>query len=263
MTCDSGTLSDNNEYIDILNEISALLNNSDSEYVIVAGDFNTDFSRGIFFSNSLNMFMSQKTMTCVSSYLYATVDYTFVSKANGGKSNIDYVFVSHNLLHLISNFGVNHDGDSLSDHSVINVTFSLPNEISYVAISNVKCGESVCWNKARYKHIENYKVTLDQRLDEIDIPWDALHCKDVFCTAHVRELNDFYDKIINGYIIAGKECIPSTSHVKKQASVPGWSMFVEDKRKSCILWHKIWKETGSPSSGVLYELRRHTRSQYH
>ena len=39
-------------------------------------------------------------------------------------------------------------------------------------------------------------------------------------------------------------------------------MFVEDKCKSCILWHKIWKENGSPSSGVLYELRS-TLSQYH
>ena len=62
------------------------------------------------------------------------------------------------------------------------------------------------------------QVALDQRLDEIDIPWDALHCKDVFCTAHVRALNDFYDKIINGYITAGKECITSTSHVKQIAS---------------------------------------------
>ena len=52
------------------------------------------------------------------------------------------------------------------------------------------------------------------------------------------------EKIINEYIIAGKGCISSTSHVKKQASAPGWSMFVEDKNNSCILWHKIWKENG-------------------
>ena len=49
MPRDSSILSDNNEYIDILNEISVLLNNYDSEYVIVAGDSNTDFSRGNFF----------------------------------------------------------------------------------------------------------------------------------------------------------------------------------------------------------------------
>ena len=85
----------------------------------------------------------------------------------------------------------------MSDHSVINVTFSLPKEISHVAISNVKCGESVCWNKARYEHVENYKVTFDQRLGEIDIPLDALHSKDVFFTTHVRELDEFYNKIIN------------------------------------------------------------------
>ena len=40
-------------------------------------------------------------------------------------------------------------------------------------------------------------------------------------------------------------------------------MFVEDKHKSCMLRHKIWKENGSPSSGVLYELQRITCSQYH
>ena len=72
------------------------------QQINIAGDFNTDFSRGKFFSNSLNMFMSQETMTCVSNYLNATADYTFVCKADGDNPILNILV--HNTTMLLGMF---------------------------------------------------------------------------------------------------------------------------------------------------------------
>ena len=38
---------------------------------------------------------------------------------------------------------------------------------------------------------------------------------------------------------------------------------IAEQRQQSIFWHIIWKQCGSPSKGVVAELRRRTRSQYH
>ena len=45
--------------------------------------------------------------------------------------------------------------------------------------------------------------------------------------------------------------------------MPGWNQFVRDDKNSCLKWHNIWKEAGSPSEGVLADIRKTTRAKYH
>ena len=47
------------------------------------------------------------------------------------------------------------------------------------------------------------------------------------------------------------------------AGILGWQEHVAEQRQQSIFWHFIWKQCGSPSKGVVAELRRRTRSQYH
>jgi hypothetical protein len=43
---------------------------------------------------------------------------------------------------------------------------------------------------------------------------------------------------------------------KRGKIVPGWNEYVRQYRDSAIFWHRIWKENGSPSNGILFEIRK-------
>ena len=45
--------------------------------------------------------------------------------------------------------------------------------------------------------------------------------------------------------------------------VPGWNEYVEPYRKKSILWHKIWIENAKSKHGIVVDIVRKTRSDYH
>ena len=45
--------------------------------------------------------------------------------------------------------------------------------------------------------------------------------------------------------------------------MPGWNDFVAPKRLDSLFWHRIWRECGSPPTGVVAQLMRKTRGEYH
>ena len=50
---------------------------------------------------------------------------------------------------------------------------------------------------------------------------------------------------------------------KRRKVVPGWNDFVNEYKNKAIFWHKLWKENGSPHTGILHDIRRETRWKYH
>ena len=45
--------------------------------------------------------------------------------------------------------------------------------------------------------------------------------------------------------------------------VIGWNEHVEPFRKKSLLWHKIWLDNNKPKSGLVADIMRSTRCQYH
>ncbi len=43
----------------------------------------------------------------------------------------------------------------------------------------------------------------------------------------------------------------------------GWNEYVDQYFQSFLLWHDIWNANGQPSEGIIADLRRKTRSEYH
>ena len=259
MPCDSGCLNDNEQYSQILLEIAMLCEKSDVQYVAIGGDFNTDFSRNSSVCHRLKTFMTEECMCCVSMFDQFKIDYTFESMANGSKSLIDHFVVSENLVERICEYKVYHNADNLSDHSPISIILNLPSEKCYSTLPQLKA--DLCWSKATVEHTNNYKEMLNSTLDDMTIPWDAIHCNDMNCSTHTAVLESFCNNIVEAFIKSGDRCIP-LKH-RKGKSVPGWENSVKEKGQSCIFWHNIWKDNGSPTNGVLYDIRKHTRAQYH
>ena len=45
--------------------------------------------------------------------------------------------------------------------------------------------------------------------------------------------------------------------------IPGWSESIAPLRTNSLFWHRIWVDCGRPHHGVVAEVMRKTRAQYH
>ena len=96
----------------------------------------------------------------------------------------------------------------------------------------------------------------------IQLPDEALICEDKHCQSHIDHLSKFHDDIIFALLEAGDKALPIARPVVSKV-MPGWNNYVHKYFQSSLLWHNIWKANGQPSEGVIADLRRKTRSQYH
>ena len=47
-----------------------------------------------------------------------------------------------------------------------------------------------------------------------------------------------------------------------QVKLTGWKDFAGNQKHSANFWHRIWSEAGCPSSGVLFQIKKHKKSRY-
>ena len=118
------------------------------------------------------------------------------------------------------------------------------------------------WHKANELDKIKYKQLLDQYLANISLPVEVTQCRNILCEDHFNEINNFYNEVTGAMIKACNDCIPSTKpNICKV--VPGWNEYVDKYYKTALFWHKLWKENDCPENGLITDLRRATRSQYH
>ena len=61
------------------------------------------------------------------------------------------------------------------------------------------------WQEANDQEFYNYGVALDDNLDAISIPWDAMRCADMKCTdqsLHCHDIQVFHDTLMESCISA-------------------------------------------------------------
>ena len=261
MPCDTNYHCSNTViYEETLSEIKRLSVETGIDTLIIGGDFNTDLLRdSSLHTRLLKEYNARENLRTVISEKQQ-IDYTYESKASGARSVIDHFIVSQNILDLIDYVDVVHDGDNLSDHSVLNIKLSLA--VEYFVDSPCGMFTSVKWDKANIEDLNVYKSNLDRNLANIVIPWDAVHCNDFFCCKHSSDIQKFHDDLISICIQSSSNCIPSTKY-RNRTSVPGWNDYVKEHRDNAIFWHNIWKQNGSPKVGTVADIRKLTRKKYH
>ncbi len=113
------------------------------------------------------------------------------------------------------------------------------------------------WYKASTDQLNKYRLQLDELLNDIHIPLDAIMCCNKKCDSHNNIIEQYHDDIINTCIIASN-CIPMSKPGQPKI-VPGWNEYIKVYQEKALFWHKLWKENNSPKSGVLHDIRRKTR----
>ncbi|ELU06073.1 hypothetical protein CAPTEDRAFT_202859 [Capitella teleta] len=76
--------------------------------------------------------------------------------------------------------------------------------------------------------------------------------------AHRQAVHEYHDNIVNACIRAAEATIPHT----KRRGRTGWKRHAEPQKKYAILWNRIWKESGSPNTGIIHSIRKTTRAEY-
>jgi hypothetical protein len=264
MPCDRGDHGSNYvEYIEVLEEISELGHTNDVDNIIIGGDLNTDLSRlQSPHTGALKLFSSNESLKFGLTHECSRVNYTYESKVTGDRSTLDHFLVTENLYQYITNYQSIHAGDNLSDHSVLSMSLDIP--ITHYMEETKNLSGKVSWQKASNHDICNYQETLDSLLSSIDVPWGALECCDYLCVDHNMEIENFHDKIIDACLEASFTCIPVSKHANEQSKpIPGWHDYVERYKEQAIFWHNIWKDSNSPRSGILADIRKKTRAKYH
>ena len=184
----------------------------------------------------------------------------YESMANNARSVIDHFMVSQNLAIHVKGISTDASIDNLSDHLVLCVALDVaPIRQSLEYVENE---EKLLWACATESDVAQYKRNLNNELLSCNIPVDALSCRDHFCKDHTNDLQQFHDTIINACLSASV-CIPTCSRKGRKMPVPGWSEFVKPYRDQAIFWHQLWQDNNSPRCGIIADIRRRTRTQYH
>ena len=246
------------EYIDVLNEVSSLIERYDTNYVIVGGDFNTDINRVTPQTRQLLDFKNDNDLDFCQNYCDDMVVYTFMS-SGGNTSVIDHFLISKNLGKYVAKYSVlnNH---LFSDHVPLFVSFNIDVQ-QFVCKENTVLNK-VSWKKATVKDIVRYKSLLNNKLNSIIYDGSVFTCTDRFCTSHAKDISDVYKQVIDACLYAGDKCIPSMFSCKRK-SIPGWNDNVEGFRQEALYWHRCWKDAGCPREGNVAEIMRITRARYH
>lgn len=262
MPTDGGGPENTREYSEVLQEISAIKESNNARFIFIGGDLNTDMSR----LNSphtvmLRQFLEEENLNLAQTHRSSTADYTYESRATGGRSLIDHFLVSDNVYELITVYDAEHKAYNPSDHSCLFMSVDLPApNIAEEMIEDNKV--KMRWDKATAADIDRYQALLDNFLRQIDIPVDALACRDLQCNGHIEEMESFHDSIVNACLMASREAIP-THNTGQPKGRAGWNNEVNEHKQRAIFWHNLWKENGKPRNGVVADIRRRTRALYH
>jgi len=121
------------------------------------------------------------------------------------------------------------------------------------------------WYKASDSDISSYKNCLLQNLSDLDIPFTALLCRNVMCSdpSHTAALQSLASSIAAACVTAVLSSIPQTNNRQDSERLPGWNDCVAPYRSKSLFWHNIWVACERPRNGVVADIMRRTRAQYH
>ena len=243
----------------VLRELSDIATSLNVNFIICGGDFNCDLRRTrSLHTQALLSFIENEDFELSTRLSLSNVPFTFESKANQSRSLIDHFMFSLNMSNLVSSVRCDVSVDNLSDHNVLSMCVNM--DVRNVIMHEANRIEGALWSAASADDIGTYRDTLNILLDEVHVPLNALNCTDAHCLTHAEDIALFHDSIVDACLLAANASLPER---RTRRIIPGWNDEVRGVREQALLWHDIWKCNGCPRDGLLADLRRRTRAQYH
>ena len=195
---------------------------------------------------------------CVGNYAFKqNVNYTF--KRNNVCSYIDYMFLPHYLLNKIVKCSVLHDcEDNVSDHLAISaqLQISVPLQSATENWSPAPAFPQGNWDNLQFQC--KYSAETTKALDNIPVV-------DISSISHM-DAKDTINKLCNTLCSTLHKCVqgclPNHSPKKKPLGKSWWNHDCTITKQRNRLFHLIWKESGRPVSGLIYECYKATKKNF-
>ena len=247
------------EYKEVLQEISVILLNSDTQVCILGGDWNSDISRNNVQTNTFLSFIEEESFSLCLNFEDTRVPYTF-HNANSN-STIDHFLVTKNLTQYITRYELLFIVDNFSDHVPLKLELNV--NINYFKEIPKSFVKSTAWQKCSMGQKQEFVNTVDRLLLQINIQQGAITCNTVNCNMHNDCIRKLYSDIIH-FCSEGDKVLPKTStNTRKNDIVAGWNEYVKEHKAEAFKHHQIWLDKGRPPQGEYAFNRRSARAKYH
>jgi len=238
-------------YMDCLGKLHALMTDSNTIHTLIAGDFNC--SPGSRFFGDFKNFVDDNNLV-VSDINRLRDVYTYISDDYLRMSWVDHVLTSISLDEIIGDIHVL-DNIIVSDHKPI--SFSLNCEACMCAGTDTDRLDAVVswlpnWQQCDEYSVTNYRLRLDNLLQEVHVPWYLLSDLHVVHCSPADIIDTFYRDVIACITTAVCDTIPVRKSTYSQFNVPGWNTFVREKHDLAREAYIHWKSLGKPKTGTFF-----------
>ena len=157
--------------------------------LIIAGDFNVDFSR-ICNSSLLSDIISSLNLCAVDRHFHASISFTYM-RDDGSASS--WILCTDSLTPLFSTISLCDVGSILSDHQPLIAVFDYSLSAQLILPksprSSVNNNVSIAWDHVTSEHTQAYCEHISYFLPSP--PLQALHCTNPNCTVHRQSLETY------------------------------------------------------------------------
>ena len=227
--------------------------------LIIVGDFNVDFDRQGPLVPLLLEFMSENCLVASDMSYRSYVGFTYERDDGSYRSWIDHILCSTRFSSQISSIEF---GSILSDHMPL--SFLLHLDCVLLPVTNHSNKILQCypdWCNASSHNIEGFQNLILQTLSPFN-PCVA-DCLSVDCSDHLNYLDEYmpitwWHHLFLVLIIAFLPVL----YTSKTRKLVDWKDGVQSLKQAANFWYKVWKEAGYPTSGVLFQIKKHTKSRF-
>lgn len=252
-------------YIATCAYITALFQDSDAVYLVVAGDFNCQL--GSRFYDCFLKFSSDNKLQLTDLCRLKDV-FTYFNDGATASSWIDHIVCSRAIDNLVSSCSVEYQYVS-SDHKPLFVSLDrfLPNlgpSVSCVNEPFTGIKSLPDWSKCDEYCLSMYKSELDLALANINIPSVLFSCTTDNVSDNSTLIDNYYNDVISCINETCSKVVPCRK-LKGTASdyiVPGWNDFARDKYDAARSAFLDWVQAGKPRQGTLNSIMRRTRAHF-
>ena len=247
-------------YLNVLGELEGFIASQGCDVNIIAGDFNVDFDRGGQFAKLLKDFMAGLDLHACDLNFRSSVNYTYERDDCVTQSWLDHVLCSQKFSTHISDIHAVHSASITSDHFPLffNITVSCK-LVPHIRSPTVRRPPRTAWSKVssadidRYCHLVSCSITT--------LPSQTYSCVTPNCTEHNHSLDSFARNFLSTLLDCARQCFPQ--HSSSPRRLVCWNDTSCSKLKQTAnFWYRLWEDAGHPSSGVLFQIKKNTKTRY-
>ena len=260
MPCDLQTNDALENYRQALSLLSVVIQEQNTNHVILKGDFNADPSKGRFWE-LLNDFTRPLFLRILNDRLPSDT-FTYLCPSRNTTSWLDHVICTTKIAEMVVNISVDYDR-AIFDHFPLSCSLNIHTGIFHISDTEKIIQEFVDWNRMTASDREIVKQYIDSEIMKRRLlDSHSLSCFDFNCTHkdHRIDMAHIFESI-KCLLIEATDKFKFINE-KRFKIIPGWNEHVKHLHEIARDSFLLWKERGRPPDGECAELMKKTRADF-